>query len=254
MKILNSNNNSSIAYHSHFVTKRKAPCLIFHHGFMSSMNGYKALFIENYCIEKGYNFIRFDSYGHGASSGDFIDQTVTSWLEGLLLVIEELSLDPVILIGSSLGSWISVLAAMKLPEKIAGIITISAAFDFTQEVIWKSFDQEWKDRLEKEGICDVTGNDPACLKTYPISYNLIEDAKKHLLLNKEEININCPVHLIHGMNDIDIPHTLSISIADKLKSNDVVIKLIKDGNHDLSRPKDQNLIFNSIEEIIKSLE
>jgi pimeloyl-ACP methyl ester carboxylesterase len=169
MKILNSNNKRSIAYHSHFVAKRKAPCLIFHHGFMSNMNGNKAVFIENYSKTKGYSFIRYDSYGNGASSGKFIDQTISGWLEGLLLVIKELTTEQVILVGSSAGAWICVLAGMIMPERVAGIITISAAFDFTEELIWNSFDFKQKAKLEKDGICEVKGTDPACSLAYPIS-------------------------------------------------------------------------------------
>ena len=135
MNFLHSNNEQIIAYHNHFVAKKEAPYLIFHHGLMSNMNGDKALFVENYCKERGYNFIRYDNYGHGASSGKFIDQTISSWLEGLLLVIEQLTTGEVILIGSSLGAWISILAGIVLPQRVAGIITISAAFDFTEELL-----------------------------------------------------------------------------------------------------------------------
>jgi pimeloyl-ACP methyl ester carboxylesterase len=249
MKILNSNNKGSIAYHSHFVAKRKAPCLIFHHGFMSNMNGDKALFLENYSKAQGYSFIRYDSYGSGVSSGKFIDQTISGWLEGLLLVIKELTSEQVILVGSSLGAWISILAARVMPERVVGIITISAAFDFTEEIIWNSFDFKQKAKLEKDGICEVGGIDPTCSRVYPISLNLIKDARQHILLNKSSIDISCPVHLIHGMQDIDIPYTISTRGAEKIKSNNVVIKLVKDGNHNLSRPQDLELISNSIEEI-----
>ena len=249
MNILHSNNEKTIAYHNHFVVKREAPCLIFHHGLMSSMNGDKALFVESYCKKKDYNFIRYDNYGHGASSGKFITQTISIWLEGLLFVIEQLTAGPVILVGSSLGAWISVLAATIAPKRIVGIITISAAFDFTEELIWNGIELEQKEKLEKEGVCEVGGANPNCSRKYPISLKLIEDARQHLLLNRNNIDITCPVHLIHGMQDIDVPYTISIRGAGKIKSNNVVIKLIKDGNHSLSRPSDLQLLCNSIEEI-----
>ena len=249
MNFLHSNNEQIIAYHNHFVTKKEAPYLIFHHGLMSNMNGDKALFVENYCKQRGYNFIRYDNYGHGASSGKFIDQTISSWLEGLLFVIEQLTAGPVILVGSSLGAWISVLAATIAPKRIVGIITISAAFDFTEELIWNGIELEQKEKLEKEGVCEVGGANPNCSRKYPISLKLIEDARQHLLLNRNNIDITCPVHLIHGMQDIDVPYTISIRGAGKIKSNNVVIKLIKDGTHSLSRPSDLQLLCNSIEEI-----
>jgi pimeloyl-ACP methyl ester carboxylesterase len=249
MNFLHSNNEQIIAYHNHFVAKKEAPYLIFHHGLMSNMNGDKALFVENYCKQRGYNFIRYDNYGHGASSGKFIAQTISSWLEGLLQVIEQLTTGPVILVGSSLGAWISVLAATIAPKRIVGIITISAAFDFTEELIWNGIELEQKEKLEKEGVCEVGGTNPNCARKYPISLKLIEDARQHLLLNRNNIDITCPVHLIHGMQDIDVPYTISTRGAEKIKSNNVVIKLIKDGNHSLSRPSDLQLLCNSIEEI-----
>ena len=249
MNILHSNNEKTIAYHNHFVAKREAPCLIFHHGLMSSMNGDKALFVESYCKKKDYNFIRYDNYGHGASSGKFIDQTISSWLEGLLLVIEQLTTGQVILIGSSLGAWISILAGIVLPQRVAGIITISAAFDFTEELIWNGIGLEQKAKLKKDGTCEIGGANPDCSRKYPISLNLIEDARQHLLLNRNNIDITCPMHLIHGMQDIDVPYTISTRGAEKIKSNNVVIKLIKDGSHSLSRPSDLQLLCNSIEEI-----
>ncbi|MCF8494277.1 MAG: alpha/beta hydrolase [Rickettsiaceae bacterium] len=249
MNFLHSNNEQIIAYHNHFVAKKEAPYLIFHHGLMSNMNGDKALFVENYCKERGYNFIRYDNYGHGASSGKFIDQTISSWLEGLLLVIKQLTTGPVILVGSSLGAWISVLAGMIVPKRIIGIITISAAFDFTEELIWNGIDLEQKTKLQQNGSCEIGGANPECSRKYPISLNLIEDARQHLLLNRNNIDITCPVHLIHGMQDIDVPYTISTRGAGKIKSNNVVIKLIKDGTHSLSRPSDLQLLCNSIEEI-----
>ncbi len=249
MNFLHSNNEQIIAYHNHFVAKKEAPYLIFHHGLMSNMNGDKALFVENYCKQRGYNFIRYDNYGHGASSGKFIDQTISSWLEGLLFVIKQLTTGPVILVGSSLGAWISVLAGTIVPERIVGIITISAAFDFTEELIWNGLTHGQKNKLEKDGVCEISGANPGCSQKYPISLNLIKDARQHLLLNRNNIDITCPVHLIHGMQDIDVPYTISIRGAGKIKSNNVVIKLIKDGNHSLSRPSDLQLLCNSIEEI-----
>ncbi len=249
MNFLHFNNEKIIAYHNHFVAKKEAPYLIFHHGLMSNMNGDKALFVENYCKERGYNFIRYDNYGHGASSGKFVDQTISSWLEGLLLVIDQLTTGPVILVGSSLGAWISVLAGTIAPKRIVGIITISAAFDFTEELIWNGIDLEQKTQLQKNGTCEIGGANPGCSQKYPISLNLIEDARQHLLLNRNNIDITCPVHLIHGMQDIDVPYTISTRGAEKIKSNNVVIKLIKDGTHSLSRPSDLQLLCNSIEEI-----
>lgn len=118
------------------------------------------MFVESYCKQKDYNFIRYDNYGHGASSGKFIDQTISSWLEGLLFVIEQLTTGPVILIDSSPGAWISFLAGIVLPQRVAGIITISAAFDFTEELIWNGIGLEQKAKLKKDGACEIGGANP----------------------------------------------------------------------------------------------
>ena len=250
MNILYSPNNKKfVAYNKTTTAKKKAPYVIFHHGLMSDMNGDKALYIEKYCADKGYNFIRFDNFGHGDASGSFQDETISSWLEGLNLVIKELSDAPIILVGSSMGGWVSMLAAINNPQ-IIGLVTISAAPDFTEELIWDKTNKQQRELLEKHGVCEFKGSDPECDYSYIISNKLVQDGKKHLLLTKDSINIPCPVHLIHGMKDVDVPFTMSQRAAEKIAHNNIVAKFIKDGNHSLSRLQDLRVICNSIDEII----
>ncbi len=250
MNILHSPNNKKfVVYNKLITTKKKAPYVIFHHGLMSDMNGDKALYIEKYCADKEYNFIRFDNFGHGDASGSFTEETISSWLEGLNLVIKELSDGPIILVGSSIGGWISMLAAINNLQ-IIGLITISAAPDFTEELIWDKTTKQQRESLEKHGTCEFKGSDPKCDYSYPISTQLIQDGRKHLLLTKDSINIPCSVHLIHGMKDVDVPFTISQRAAEKIAHNNVVTKFIKDGNHGLSRPQDMKIVCNSIDEII----
>ncbi|RTK93098.1 MAG: alpha/beta hydrolase [Rickettsiales bacterium] len=250
MNILYLNNKEKfIAYNKHTATKKKAPFIIFNHGLMSDMNGEKAIYLENFCQTKDYNFIRFDNFGCGQSSGLFLDQTISSWQEGLQAIINMID-DPIILIGSSLGAWIVFLATMKNEAKISGIVTIAAAFDCTEKLIYEKLSTIQKQQLNQSGSCLVTGTGKDCSHHYPISLNLIEDGKKHLILNQDIINIKCPVHLIHGCLDIDVPCDISKNAFEKIQTCKSVLKLIKDGDHRLSREQDLKVISNSIEEIM----
>jgi pimeloyl-ACP methyl ester carboxylesterase len=252
-KLYTNNKENFLVYHKQVSAKNKVPYIIFLHGLMSDMNGQKAIATENYCIERGYNFIRFDNFGHGASSGKFVDQTLSDWILGVELVLQKLTDAPVLLIGSSMGAWLALIAAKLHPEKIIGIITIAAAVDFTEELIWDKFTEEEKEIIQKQGIREVCSKNSQCSLVYPISYKLLEDGRKYLMLGKksaEKIDISSPVHLIHGMQDIDVPYSISLRVADKLKSQKVVIKLIKDANHRLSREEDLHVLYSSIEELL----
>lgn len=239
-----------IAYDTLKSKKNKAPYIIFSHGLMSDRGSSKALAIESYCSAMDLNYIRYDNFGSGDSSGKFQDQNISSWLEGLMMVIDQLATGEVILVGSSKGGWLTLLAARNHPKKIKGIVNVASATDFTEEVIWNELSEAQKREMLKDGYTKVTGKGDGCNNFYPISYQLIEDGRKHLILNKEHLKIDCPVHLVHGMKDVDVPHTYSMRTAEKIKGDQVVIKLIKDGDHRLARPQDIQIIANSIEEIM----
>lgn len=254
MDILYTDNKEKfLAYNKYKTAKKKAPFIIFHHGLMSDMDGSKAMCLEDHCKRNDYNFIRFDNFGHGQSSGKFSDQTVSSWQEGLDLVIDKLTTEPVLLVGSSMGAWITLLASIKRPNNIIGMVGISSAPDFSEELIWNKLSYTQKQKMKTDGICDVGGTDPNCKHIYPISFDLIKDGRNHLLLNNDKINIKCPVHLLHGQQDIDVPSSFSERVFAKISHDNVSLKLIKDGNHSLSREKDLNMVCNSIDEIIKTL-
>lgn len=238
-----------IAYNKHIASKKKAPCVIFNHGFMSNMNGDKAMYLENFCIKRNYHYIRFDNFGCGQSSGTFLDQTISTWTQGAQSIIDIVD-GNIILVGSSLGAWITFLTAIQNKDKISGIVTIAAAFDCTEELIFNKLSYTQKQQLEKTGETSITGTDKNCSHTYPINKNLIEDGRKNLLLNKNEIDIACPVHLVHGMLDVDVPYSISQRTMAKIKSDNIVLKLIKDGDHRLSRNQDLAMICNSVDEIV----
>ncbi|MDC0864489.1 alpha/beta hydrolase [Rickettsiaceae bacterium] len=248
------NQEKSIAYNKFVTTNEKDTYIIFHHGLMSNMKGKKSMYIENYCKKQNYNFIRFDNFGHGESSGKLTEQNISSWVEGLDIVIDNLTGDAkVILIGSSMGGWVTMLNAIKRDssKKIMGIIGLSPALDFTKELVWDKLTKSQQNTLKEQKICELKSTNPECAELYPISYDLITNGKEHLLL-QDTIKITCPVHLIHGMQDIDVPHTISERTMEKITSNRAVLKLIKDADHRLSREEDFHIICNSIEEIISN--
>lgn len=250
-KIYHTHIDQFIAYNKYKSNKKNVPYVIFLHGLMSNMEGAKALHLEEYCKKRQYNFIRFDNFGHGESSGKFLNETIGSWLLGLEIVMDKLVDGPAILVGSSMGGWISLLYGIKFPEKLKGLIGIAPAPDFTETAIWQKLPPQLQKKMQNEEWLEVSGTD--CGDSYPIAYQLIKEARNHLLLNANSIPLDIPVHLIHGMRDADVPYNISLQIVEKLTSKNVILKLIKDGNHRLSRPIDLEIITNSIETIINSL-
>ncbi|WP_341756246.1 MULTISPECIES: alpha/beta hydrolase [unclassified Candidatus Tisiphia] len=257
-KIYNTENKKFITYNHYKSNKKSMPSVMFLHGLMSHMNGTKAVFLENYCKKQEYNFITFDNFGHGKSSGNFLDETIGSWLMGVEMVLdksqfckansqEQKNIQPTIVIGSSMGAWLAILAAMKFPSKICGVVALAPAIDFT-ETIWKNLTEIQKIQMQQQKWLEVGGRN--CDNKYPISYQLILEAKNHLLLNSNSINLKQPVHLIHGMLDVDVPYSISSKLVEKITSDIVVMKLIKDGHHSLTRESDLAIIANSLEEII----
>lgn len=249
-KLYNRTQDKFIVYNNYTINSTNVPPVIFLHGLMSGMHSSKALYLIDYCEKNNYNFIVFDNFGHGLASGQFKDETISSWLEGVSLVLDELIDKEAIIVGSSMGGWLALLAALKYPEKIKGLICLAPAPDFTED-IWQNISNDDRHKMKEKGVLEISGK--SCNYTYPISHKLIEDAKKHLLLTKKKIEINIPVHLIHGMLDDDVPYNISLKLLEKITSKQVVMKLIKDGWHNLSRIEDLQIISNSLEEIIKQL-
>ena len=244
--------NQIIAYNNYIATNFDAPTVIFHHGFMSDMNGYKALMLEKYCRVRDINFIRYDNYGCGASSGQLHDQNLTSWIDGGKQVIKHLAEGKnIIHVGSSLGAWIAISLALELPEHIIGVINLAPAFDFTHKLILDQLTYEQKKQFERDAIFYLHKGQGEKQYSYPITLDLVLDARKYLLFNREKLEFAYPVHLIHGMQDTEVPYTLSIEFIQKLKSPGV-LKLIKDAGHSLAQDSDMEILYHSIEEIISS--
>lgn len=224
----------------------RSPTVLFLHGFRSDMEGSKALALEAFCKEQGQRFIRFDCQGHGASSGKFSDCTIGTWMFDVLDVLDSLINDRVVLVGSSMGGWLALLAALERPEKIAGIVGIAAAPDFTENLMWEKLTPKQKKTLQEKGSIQVVGDYDST--PYTLSMRLIEEARDHLLLS-DEIDIHCPVHLIHGIKDEDVPWEVSFSINEKLATKDVKTTLIESGDHRLSTPEN----LQSITKIVRKM-
>jgi len=243
--ILARPDGSTIAYHKtpgrDGVDDR--PGLVFLGGFMSDMTGTKASALEAFARERGQAFLRFDYSGHGASSGAFADGTIGRWAEDAVAALDALTEGPQILIGSSMGGWIMLLAALARPDRVAGLVGIAAAPDFTEDLIWASAGPEVRSAWERDGVYHQPsdyGDEP-----YPITLRLIEEGRQHLLL-RDPIAIAGPVRLIHGMQDADVTWEISLRLAEALESRDVEVTLVKDGDHRLSESPDLARLFGTI--------
>jgi pimeloyl-ACP methyl ester carboxylesterase len=224
-----------------------SPTVVFLGGFMSDMTGTKARTVHEFCAARGHAFLRFDYFGHGESSGDFAEATVGRWKEDTLAALDQLTEGPLVLVGSSLGGWLMLLAALARPDRIAALVGIAAAPDATEALMWPRFPQWARDVILSEGLLRVPSEYSP--EGYVITRVLIEDGRRHLLPERD-IPVTCPVRLLHGMVDPDVPWQTSLDLAGRLRSSDVQTTLIKDGDHRLSRDSDLGLLLRTLEPLL----
>jgi len=242
--ILARPDGATIAYHR---LAGKPPGIVFLGGFRSDMTGTKALFLEDYCRRRGRTFVRFDYFGHGASSGDFAQGTIGRWREDAIAIIDSLTAGPQILVGSSMGGWIMLLAALARAGRIAGLVGIAGAPDFTEELLWPRLSPAQREEIMGRGrVVLPSGYDPA---GYLYTRALVEDGRRHLLL-REPIALDMPVRLLHGLADESVPWQLSLRLAERLASRDVAVTLVKDGDHRLSTPADLARLAQTLDALI----
>jgi pimeloyl-ACP methyl ester carboxylesterase len=211
------------------------PGIVFLGGFRSDMTGTKALFLEDYCRRRGHAFVRFDYFGHGESSGDFALGTIGRWREDAIAVIDSLTSGPQILIGSSMGGWIMLLAALARPERTVALVGIAGAPDFTEELLWPRLTPAQREAIIEHGrVILPSAYDPA---GHLYTGALVEEGRRHLLL-RAPIPLDMPVRLLHGLGDESVPWQLSLRLAERLTSRDLTVTLVKDGDHRLSSPAD----------------
>lgn len=242
---LKRSGKDDIAYH--YVAPKGAgtslPHLFFLGGFKSDMNGTKAQHLQQRCIERGQGFLRFDYSGHGKSGGDFTAGTIGRWKQDALDIFDHIGAERVILVGSSMGGWISLLVARERQTAIHGIIGIAAAPDFTVDMWFNRLNEEQRADIEKNGQVELPNDyDDA---PYILTKALFDDGRDHLLLDKEQI-LDVPMVLIQGMDDPDVPWETTARIEKAFPKSDVEIVLLEDGDHRLSRPEDLRLIDKEI--------
>jgi pimeloyl-ACP methyl ester carboxylesterase len=227
-----------------------APGIVFLGGFRSDMTGNKALFLEDYCRQHGRSYVRFDYFGHGASSGDFAAGTIGRWRNDAISVLDSLTTGPQILVGSSMGGWIMLLAALARPARIAALVGIAAAPDFTRRLLWQRLSEAQRHELMQQGsILLPSQYDPA---GYRHSRAMIEEADRHLLLD-HPIAIDAPVRLLHGLADDAVPWQTSLQLAERLTSRDAAVTLVKDGDHRLSSEADLARLAQTLDALIAAL-
>ncbi len=219
---------AAIAYHR---LAGRGPGIVFLGGYRSDMTGSKALFLEDYCRRRGRALVRFDFFGHGASSGDFATGTIGRWRDDAIAVLDSLTDGPQILVGSSMGGWVMLLAALARPERVCALVGVAAAPDFTEDLLWPRLTPAQRRQVMEDGIVALPSDyDPA---GYLYSRALIEDGRRHLLL-RGAIPLAMPVRLLHGLADTSVPWRTSLRLADRLAGADVTGTLVKDGDHRLS--------------------
>jgi pimeloyl-ACP methyl ester carboxylesterase len=237
---------ATITYHR---LRGEPPGIVFLGGFRSDMTGTKALFLEDYCRRRGRAYVRFDYFGHGASSGDFSQGTIGRWREDAVAVIDSLTEGPQVLVGSSMGGWIMLLAALARPERITALVGIAGAPDFTEELLPARLTEEQRREIEEKGSVLLPSDfDPA---GYLYTRALIEDGREHLLLGAS-IPLDVPARLLHGLADQSVPWQLSVRVAERLTSRDVVVTLVKDGDHRLSTEPDLARLEQTLDGLVFS--
>ena len=228
------------------------PGLFWLSGFNSDMKGTKALALDAWAADHSRACVRFDYSGHGESGGKFVDGTIGRWLEDSLAVFGQFCTGPQAVIGSSMGGWIALLLAREAAKRpglapLAGLVLIAPAPDFTEELMWKTFSPEIRREIETKGqwLRPSQYGDGA---PYPITRALIEEGRNHLLLGGS-IDVGCPVRILQGGQDPDVPWQHAFRLAHRLPADDVVLTMIQDGDHRLSRPQDVARITAAVAEM-----
>jgi len=221
--------------------------VVFLSGYASDMSGNKAVYFERCCAAWGNAYLCLDYRGHGMSDGRFEDFTVGDWCDDARRVIEQITQGTLILVGSSMGGWIMLLLARELGDRIAGLVGIGAAPDFTRDSMSQRLDARHKAALAKDGVAYLPnryGPEPRI-----VTAKLLADGNQHLVLD-EPLELSCPIRLVHGMADPDVSWQRSMAISDAVTGDDVRVVLIKNGEHRLSTPAELELLADQIGELL----
>jgi len=225
----------------------RGPGVVFLGGFKSDMQGTKALYLQDWAARTGRAFLRFDYSGHGQSSGDFLEGAIGDWFEDALAAVQALTEGPQVLVGSSMGGWISLLLARALPARVAGLVGIAAAPDFTEDSMWAGFTPAQRAALVAEGRVVLPSDyDPA---GYVITRRLIEEGRGRLVL-RDPLPLPFPVRLLQGTADSDVPPAVALRLLDHATGPDIRLTLVKGADHRFSTPECLALIEAAIAEVL----
>jgi pimeloyl-ACP methyl ester carboxylesterase len=229
-----------------------SPGLFWLGGYKSDMKGTKAQALADWAAQRGRACVRFDYSGHGESEGAFTDGTIGRWLDESLVVFDACCRGPQVLVGSSMGGWLALLMVRALRSRseagsatVAGLVLIAPAIDFTEELMWKRFTPEIRRELETRGIWERPSQYSP--EPYFVTRQLIEDGRNHLLLG-DMIETGCPVRILQGVMDPDVPWQHAKALIARFACDDVVLTLVKDGDHRLSRPEDIDRLIAAVAE------
>lgn len=231
----------TIAFHQ---SAGKGPGVVFLGGFRSDMTGTKALFLQEWAEKHDRAFLRFDYSGHGDSSGEFLNGCIGDWAEDAVATISALTKGPQVLIGSSMGGWISLLVARMMPARVAALVGIAAAPDFTEDGMWGSFDAGQRTALMRDGQIALPSD--YADEPYIITRRLIEDGRNQLVL-REALSLPFPVRLLQGSDDTDVPVSVAMRLFDHATSPDLRLTLVKGADHRFSTPDCLSLITTTLE-------
>lgn len=227
-------------------TEGKGPCVVFLSGFMSDMEGTKAVHLEAWAKAQGRAFLRFDYSGHGVSGEKFVDGCIGDWAEDACAVIEATVEGPVVLVGSSMGGWISCLVTKAMPDRIAGFVGIAAAPDFTEDGFWASFNDATRDKLMTEGQVSLPSD---YVDSYIITKRLIEDGRDQLVL-RDPLPMSWPVRLLQGTEDASVSRETALRLLDHIDGSDVRLTLVKGADHRFSEPECLSMIEEAVLDIV----
>lgn len=233
-----------IAYHR---TEGAGPGIVFLGGFKSDMDGTKAIHLEEWCRSTDRAYLRFDYSGHGSSSEEFTDGCIGDWAEDAQGAISELTEGPQILVGSSMGGWISLLMAKRIPSKIAALVTIAAAPDFTEDSMWGGFSDTQKAELDRDGQVALPSDYG---EPYIITAKLIEDGRRQLVL-REPLDLPFPVRFLQGTADPDVDMSVALQLLDHATGPDMRLVLLKDADHRFSDPDALKLIEDALRNVFE---
>lgn len=234
------------------ITEGAEPTVLWLGGFRSDMSGGKAMALADWGAHSGRRVVRFDYRGHGASQGSFEDFVLSDWLADARLVLDAVCPGRVVAVGSSMGGWIALLLARaRLAEgrPLAGLVLIAPAADFTERLMWPRLPDAVRRQIETDGVAHLPSDYG---EPYPVTRRLFEDGRQHLLYGASPIETGCPVHILQGVEDPDVPYTHTLELVERLAHDDVVLTLVKDGDHRLSREEDIARLIAAVEGMAES--